>query len=149
MDMSHHIACPHCNAVNRVASARLADHPKCGKCRQALFNAHPITLTDANFADHIERGSLPVVVDFWAPWCGPCQSMAPQFERAAAELEPQFRLAKLNTDESPKTSLRHRIRSIPTLILFRGGKEIARQAGAMDARAIATWARSAAGASDR
>ncbi len=146
MDTSHHIACPHCNTANRVESTRLADGPKCGKCKQPLFTAHPITLTDANFADHVERGSLPVVVDFWAPWCGPCQSMAPQFERAAAELEPQFRLAKLNTDESPKTSLRHRIRSIPTMILFRGGEEVARQAGTMDARAIATWVRSAAGA---
>lgn len=145
MDMSHHIACPHCNAVNRVENARLADGPKCGKCKQPLFTAHPITLTDANFADHVERGSLPVVVDFWAPWCGPCKSMAPHFERAAAELEPQFRLAKLNTDESPKTSLRHRIRSIPTLVLYRGGEEVARQAGTMDARAISTWVRSAAG----
>ena len=145
MEMSHHITCPHCNSVNRVESSRLADGPKCGKCKQPLFTAHPITLTDANFADHVERSSLPVVVDFWAPWCGPCQSMAPHFERAAAALEPQFRLAKMNTDENPKTSLRHRIRSIPTMVLFRSGEEVARQAGAMDARAIANWVRSAMG----
>lgn len=145
MEMSHHIACPNCNAVNRVGAARLADGPQCGKCKQPLFTAHPIVLTDANFPDHVERNSLPVVIDFWAPWCGPCQSMAPHFERAAAELEPQFRLAKMNTDENPKTSLRHRIRSIPTMIMFRGGEEVARQAGAMDARAIASWVRSAAG----
>ena len=146
MDLTHHIfPCPHCNAVNRVPADRLANGPKCGQCKQSLFDGHPATLTDANFGDVVGRSTLPVVVDFWAPWCGPCQSMAPHFERAAAALEPAVRLAKLNTDEHPKTSLRLRIRSIPTMILFRNGEEVARQAGAMDARAISDWVKAEMG----
>ncbi|HEX7952430.1 MAG TPA: thioredoxin TrxC [Burkholderiales bacterium] len=146
MELTHHIVpCPHCNAPNRVPVDGLGSAPKCGKCKQALFDGHPTTLTDANFGEIVGRGTLPVVVDFWAPWCGPCQSMAPHFERAAATLEPQVRLAKLNTEEHPKTSLRLRVRSIPTMILFRNGEEVARQVGAMDARAISGWVKTAIG----
>jgi thioredoxin 2 len=146
MDPTHHVfPCPHCNTVNRVPVDGLVRGPKCGQCKQPLFDGHPATHTDANFGDFTGRSTLPLVVDFWAPWCGPCRSMAPHFERAAAALEPAVRLAKLNTDEHPKTSLRLRIRSIPTMILFRDGAEVARRSGAMDSRAIAEWVKTATG----
>jgi thioredoxin 2 len=141
----HMLPCTHCSALNRVPADRLDKNPKCGQCKQPLFDGRPAMLTDANFSDVARRGTLPVVVDFWAPWCGPCQSMAPHFERAAAALEPSVRLAKLNTEENSKTSLRLRIRSIPTVILFNNGEEVARKAGAMDARAIADWVKAALG----
>ena len=133
------VACAQCGAANRVPTERLSGGPKCGKCKQPLFDGHPATLTDANFGDVIGRSTLPVVVDFWAPWCGPCQSMATHFERAASLLEPTVKLAKLNTEDHSKTSLRLRIRSIPTLVMFRNGEEVARQSGAMDSRAIVEW----------
>ena len=142
MDFHHHIACPHCNATNRVPNDRLIDAPKCGKCGHPLFLAAPIELTDANFSAQVQRTSIPVVVDFWAPWCGPCRMMAPHFERAAAQLEPEVRLAKLDTDANPETAGRFAIRSIPTMILFRNGQETARQSGAMDAGRLADWIRS-------
>jgi thioredoxin 2 len=142
---AHIVPCPHCSAVNRVPADGLHNGPKCGQCKQPLFDGHPATLTDANFGDVVGRSTLPVVVDFWAPWCGPCQSMAPQFERAAAAFEPEVRFAKLNTEEHSKTSLRLRIRSIPTMVLFRDGEEVARQVGAMDSRAISNWVKAAMG----
>ena len=141
----HILPCPHCNAANRVPADRLANNPKCGKCKQSLFDGHPAIVTDANFGDMVGRSTLPVVVDFWAPWCGPCQSMAPHFERAASLLEPGVRFAKLNTEENSKTSLRLRVRSIPTMVLFRNGEEVARQSGAMDSRAISNWVKAAMG----
>ncbi|HEX5364967.1 MAG TPA: thioredoxin TrxC [Gallionella sp.] len=141
MTESLHIVCPHCDAVNRVPAEKLKAQPTCGKCKQALFTAHPIELTAANFDRHLTRNDIPLLVDFWAPWCGPCRMMAPAFEKAAQQLEPGFRVAKLNTEAEQMLAGRYAIRSIPTLALFRGGREIARQAGAMDAAGIVHWAR--------
>ena len=136
-----HIACPVCGATNRVPAERMAEHPVCGKCKQALFQGKPVELNEANFGAQLAASDIPVVVDFWAPWCGPCRSMAPHFERAATLLEPQVRLAKLNTEEAQATAARLGIRSIPTLIMFRNGREVARQSGAMDANSLVQWVR--------
>jgi len=135
------VACPRCNALNRVPLARLAESPKCGKCGAALFDRHPLALDTAGFHAHAERADLPLLVDFWAPWCGPCRMMAPQFEAAAAQLEPHARLAKVDTEAQPALGERFGIRSIPTLVLFRQGRELARQPGAMAAADIVRWTR--------
>ena len=140
-----HVVCPHCGTANRVPRQRLGDGPTCGKCKQRLFDGHPVALDAAAFEHHIATNDIPVVVDFWAPWCGPCKAMAPQFERAAAELEPQVRLAKLNTEEAQSVAAQFNIRAIPTLVLFKGGREIARQPGAMDANGVVRWVRGALG----
>ena len=134
-------ACPHCGALNRVPPARLAEQPDCGKCHRPLFTGKPLVLDAAGFALHVERSQVPVLVDFWAPWCGPCRMMAPHFEQAAAQLEPQVRLAKVDTEAEPSLGSRFDIRSIPTLALFAGGREVARQAGAMGAADIVRWTR--------
>jgi thioredoxin 2 len=136
-----HIVCPHCSAINRVAPERAGDKPKCGKCQKPLFDGHPVELDEAGFERHIASNDVPVVVDFWAPWCGPCRVMAPEYEKAAAMFEPNARFAKVNTEEAQGLAQRFNIRSIPTMALFRGGREVARQSGAMGAAAIADWVR--------
>ena len=139
---SLHVVCPHCHTTNRLASADLSAAPNCGKCHGALFDGHPVELDEAAFEKHIARSQLPVLVDFWAPWCGPCRMMAPQFEAAAKQLEPRVRLAKVNTEEAHSLGARLGIRSIPTLVLFVNGREAARQPGAMGAADIVRWTRS-------
>jgi len=134
-----HIVCPHCHTTNRVRAGDLARAPDCGQCHRPLFTGHPVALDETAFERHLARSDIPLLVDFWAPWCGPCRQMAPAFEQAALQLEPRLRLAKVNTDEAQSLGARHRIRSIPTLALFVGGREVARQPGAMGAADIVRW----------
>lgn len=138
MDEILHTPCPHCAALNRVPQARLRQSPNCGKCKQPLFTGTPVALDEATFDRHI-GADLPVIVDFWADWCGPCKMMAPHFQRAARSIEPIARLAKLDTEAAPAIAARYGIRSIPTVIAFRGGREIARQSGAMDQGTLERW----------
>ena len=133
------IICPECHVTNRVPSERLGDHPTCGQCRKPLFTGHPIPLTERNFDIHATRSDIPLIVDFWASWCGPCQMMAPAYDQAAKTLEPQLRLAKVNTEEERALAARFGIQSIPTVVFFRGGREVARQSGALSAQDIVRW----------
>jgi thioredoxin 2 len=148
------LACASCGSLVRVPGERLTDGPRCPKCHGALFGGQPITLTAGNFDRHVTQNDLPLIVDFWAPWCAPCRVMAPVFEQAAGRFEPSARFAKLNTEDAGAIAARHGIRSIPTLVVFHGGREVARQSGALSASQLDSWvsaelARLGAGADPR
>lgn len=136
-----HIPCPQCGAVNRVPQDRLSQGPVCGRCGAALMPEKPLTVTDSTFTKQVERCDLPVVVDFWAGWCAPCQTMAPVVDAAARNLSPHVRVAKMEVDQNQQTAGRFGIRSIPTIILFRNGQEVDRFAGAMQANQFEPWVR--------
>ncbi len=140
MSASRQIVCPRCAGANRVPAERPAEAALCGRCRTPLFSGKPVEADAAMFEKQTRHGDIPVLVDVWAPWCGPCRMMAPAFEAAAAALEPGMRLLKLNTDAEPEVAARLGIRGIPTMILFSGGREIGRVSGAMTAQQIASWA---------
>jgi thioredoxin 2 len=143
------VSCSHCDAVNRVPSARLQDRPKCGRCKKSLFAGAPIELDQQGFERFLRDNDLPVLVDFWAPWCAPCRQMAPGFHAAAAQLEPRMRLVKLNTQDNPEIASRLDIRSIPTLAVFSGGREVSRQAGALPVPQILRFAAQSAATAER
>ena len=139
MPANHHVVCPTCATVNRVPPERPAETAKCGKCGARLFQGRPVELTAATFERHLTQDGLPLLVDFWAPWCGPCKAMAPVLEAAVSELEPRLRVAKLDTDAFPEVAARYGVHSIPTLILFNDGREVARTAGAMPPARLNAW----------
>jgi thioredoxin 2 len=134
-----HVICPHCSTTNRVPRARLSEGALCGSCRQPLLTGRPVDLDSRNFQRHVAAGDLPLVVDFWAPWCGPCRTMAPAFEQAASRLSPRVRLAKVDTEAEPDIAARFSIRSIPTLVAFANGREVARQSGALALPQLLQW----------
>jgi thioredoxin 2 len=136
------VVCASCDTTNRVLRERLGPDAHCGSCKKPLLRPEPFELAASNFDKHIESNDLPVVVDFWAPWCGPCRMMAPAYEQAAAELAAQARVAKVDTESEPTLAARFGIRSIPTLVAFRNGREVARQSGAMDRSGLVRWIRS-------
>jgi thioredoxin 2 len=144
MSTAVHVVCGQCQSVVRIPTAKLGQAPACPQCHQALFDGHPVNLTATDFDKHLQRNDLPLVVDVWAPWCGPCKMMAPHFAAAAQAMATEARFAKLNSDEAPEVASRLGIRSIPTLIVFRQGREVARQSGVMDSTRLEQWLRSSA-----
>ena len=139
MNDNLHVVCPHCHTTNRLPRARLDQGAKCGHCKQPLLEGHPSELTKAGFDRHLAKDDLPLVIDFWAPWCAPCRMMAPAYTEAAARLAPDVRLAKLDTEAEPEIAARFGIRSIPTLIAFKNGREVARRSGASDLPGLLGW----------
>lgn len=142
---SLHLVCPQCDAVVRLPAERLPEGPQCPKCHVPLLAEHPLDLSTARFEKHVSRHELPLVVDFWAPWCGPCRMMAPHFEEVSRRLATKARFVKINSDNESALSSRFNIRGIPTLIAFKGGQEIARQSGAMDTNTLMQWVEAAIG----
>jgi thioredoxin 2 len=140
-EATRNIVCPNCTSVNRIPSGRDTRRAKCGRCHQPLFTGRPTSVSAKSFAAHIQRNDIPVVIDFWAEWCGPCKAMTPVYERVASELEPKVRFLKVDTEAEPELSARYNIRSIPTLMLFQNGNVVAQQAGAMGAEALRSWLR--------
>jgi thioredoxin 2 len=138
---ARHIVCPHCTSVNRIPAGKDARQAKCGRCRQLLFTGRPMAVSTRSFATHIQRNDIPVVVDFWADWCGPCKAMAPVFERVTREFEPELRFLKVDTEAEAELATRYNIRSIPTLMLFHKGNVVAQRAGAVSAEALRQWLR--------
>ena len=139
---SSHIVCPSCLAINRIPQEKLSANPNCGKCKKSLFMGQPVNLNDSNFERFIAKTDIPIVVDFWADWCGPCKTMAPFFTQATNELEHNYRFVKLNTELAQQTAAKYQIRSIPTLIIFKNGKIVAQQAGAMQKNLLIQWIQS-------
>lgn len=134
-----HVACPHCHAINRLPADKLSAGGQCGRCKRPLFSGAPVALDASSLNAHMQRSDLPLVIDFWAPWCAPCRAMAPNFENVARRMEPSARFAKVDTEANPELGARFGIRSIPTLAVFRAGREVARQPGAMDAGTLQRW----------
>ncbi len=142
MSSNSQIVCPHCNKLNRLPENKLVDSPRCGSCHKPLFTSKPIAVDSDQMRRHVQKNDLPVLVDFWAPWCGPCKTMAPVFAQIAAEIEPAVRLLKINTEDHPEASAPYNIRGIPALILFKNGKEVDRVTGAVDKQTLQTWLKS-------